>query len=92
MREAAISAIAPRIRGSAARDASSPIARIAPVAARPSTRSAVLTELTKNGVKVLADDFSMKERAIAKLAVGITSGAIETVVDHLAAGHKTLWH
>jgi sulfur relay (sulfurtransferase) complex TusBCD TusD component (DsrE family) len=62
------------------------------LAARPSTRSGALTELVASGVKVLADDFALKERGITKLAEGITSAPIDVVVDHLAAGHKTLWH
>ncbi len=62
------------------------------LAARPSTRSTALSELAKKGVKVLADDFSLKERGISKLADGVASSPIDVVVDHLAAGHKTLWH
>ena len=42
-------------------------------------------------MKVLADDFSFQERGIAKLAEGVRA-PIDVVVDHLAAGHKTLWH
>jgi hypothetical protein len=41
---------------------------------------------------VLADDFSLAERGIAKLADDISKSPIDVVVDHLAAGHKTLWH
>ena len=62
------------------------------MAARPSTRSAALSALARSGVKVHADDFALKERGITKLAEGITSAPIDIVVDHLAAGHKTLWH
>ncbi len=62
------------------------------LAARPSGRSAALTALANQGVQVLADDFSLKERGISKLADGITVSPIDIVVDHLAAGHKTLWH
>ena len=62
------------------------------LAARPSTRSAALSALARSGVKVLADDFSLKERGISKLVEGITVCPIDVVVDHLAAGHKTLWH
>jgi sulfur relay (sulfurtransferase) complex TusBCD TusD component (DsrE family) len=62
------------------------------LAARPSARSGVLAALAKAGVKVLADDFSLAERGIAKLADGISKSPIDVVVDHLAAGHKTLWH
>jgi len=60
--------------------------------ARPSKHSAALASLARSGVKVLADDFSLHERGITKLAEGVTSASIEVVVDHLAAGHKTLWH
>ncbi len=62
------------------------------LAARPSARSAALTALSQNGVKVLVDDFSLKERGIVKLGAGIAIAPIDTVIDHLAAGHKTLWH
>ncbi|MEK7217246.1 MAG: sulfur reduction protein DsrE [Chloroflexota bacterium] len=60
--------------------------------ARPSTRSDALSALAKSGVTVLADDFSLQERGIAKLAEGVASAPIDVVVDHLAAGHKILWH
>jgi hypothetical protein len=43
-------------------------------------------------VTVLADDFSLQERGIAKLAEGVTAAPIDVVVDHLAAGHKAIWH
>jgi len=62
------------------------------LAARPSTCSPALSALARSGVKVLADDFSLKERGISKLAEGVTASPIDVVVDHLAAGHKTLWH
>ena len=62
------------------------------LAARPSIHSARLDALARSGVTVLADDFSLQERGIAKLAEGVAAAAIEVVVDQLAAGHKTLWH
>jgi sulfur relay (sulfurtransferase) complex TusBCD TusD component (DsrE family) len=62
------------------------------LAARTSAHSAALGTLAQSGVTVLADDFSLQERGIAKLAEGIASASIDVVVDHLAAGHKTLWH
>jgi hypothetical protein len=62
------------------------------LAARPSARSAALTALASSGVKVLADDFSLKERGVGRLAGGITQSPIDVVIDHLAAGHKTIWH
>ena len=62
------------------------------LAARPSARSTPLSALARSGVTVLADDFSLRERGISKLAAGIAASPIDVVVDHLAAGHKTLWH
>ena len=62
------------------------------LSARPSKHSAALRALAGSGVTVLADDFSLHERGIAKLAEGVTAAPIDVVVDLLAAGHKTLWH
>ena len=62
--------------------------------ARPSIHSARLTSLTKAGVEVLADEFSLRERGIAtdRLANGITASPLDTVIDHMASGHKVIWH
>jgi sulfur transfer complex TusBCD TusB component (DsrH family) len=62
------------------------------LSARPSAHSAALSGLARSGVTVLADDFSLQERGITRLADGVAAAPIEVVVDHLAAGHKTLWH
>jgi sulfur relay (sulfurtransferase) complex TusBCD TusD component (DsrE family) len=62
------------------------------LAARPSAHSAALSALSQSGVKVFADDFSLRERGISKLADGVMGSPIDVVVDHLEAGHKTLWH
>ena len=62
------------------------------LSARPSAHSAALGALAQSGVTVLADDFSLQERGIAKVAEGVVAASIEVVVDQLAAGHKTLWH
>ena len=62
------------------------------LSARPSAHSAALSALAESGVTVLADDFSLQERGIAKLAEGVAAAPIDVVVDCLAAGHKTLWH
>ena len=45
-------------------------------------------------VKVLADDFSLRERAIQPdgLIAGVAAAPIEIVVDALAKGVRTLWH
>ena len=64
------------------------------LAARRSTASKALTKLAQAGVTVLADDFSLKERGISndRLAEGIKPAPLDTVVDQLAEGVKTLWH
>ena len=62
------------------------------LAARPSAHSAALSRLAQSGVTVLADDFSLQERGIARLAEGVAAAPIDVVVDRLADGHKTLWH
>lgn len=62
------------------------------LAARPSAQTPQLRALIGSGIKVLADDFALKERGITKLLDGVQIAPIEIVVDHLEAGHKTLWH
>jgi sulfur relay (sulfurtransferase) complex TusBCD TusD component (DsrE family) len=61
-------------------------------AARPSAKAPQLRVLVGSGVKILADDFALKERGITKLLDGVQIAPIEIVVDHLEAGHKALWH
>ena len=62
------------------------------LAARPSAQAPQLQALIGSGIKVLADDFALKERGITKLLDGVEIAPIETVVNPLEAGHKTLWH
>jgi intracellular sulfur oxidation DsrE/DsrF family protein len=61
-------------------------------AVRPSAEIPKLRALIGSGVKVVADDFALKERGITKLLDGVQIAPIEIVVDHLEAGHKTFWH
>lgn len=53
-----------------------------------------LASLSRAGVTVLADEFSLKERGIAesRVADGVTPTSLDTVLDHLVAGAKVLWH
>jgi hypothetical protein len=46
------------------------------------------------GVRVLADEFSLRERGIPteRLCAGVAPTPIDVVIDHMAEGHKTLWH
>ena len=62
--------------------------------ARRGAKAEGLAALIQAGVKVLADDFSLRERGItpARLAVGVEPAPIDVVIDHMAEGHKTLWH
>jgi hypothetical protein len=62
------------------------------LAARPSAKTPELRALVGSGIKILADDFALKERGMTKLLDGIQIAPIDTVVDHLEAGHQTLWH
>src|SRR5437588_155457 len=61
--------------------------------ARPSNASRALSALSKEGVTVLADDFSLRERGIdaGRLAEGIKPSPLDVVIDGLADGHKTIW-
>jgi len=53
-----------------------------------------LAALAANGVKVLADSFSLQERGISpnRLIAGVTVAPLSTVIDLMAAGRKALWH
>ena len=62
------------------------------LAVRPSAKTPELRVLVSSGVKILADDFALKQRGISTLLDGVETAPIEVVVDHLEAGHKTLWH
>lgn len=64
------------------------------MAARTGAQDAALDQLIASKVRVLADDFSLRERAIDQgaLKAGVKTGAIDEVVDLLAGGAKALWH
>src|SRR5262249_8137551 len=52
-----------------------------------------LAELRQDKVQVLADDFSLKERAVRHLVDGIKPASIAELVDLvLREGTKTIWH
>ncbi len=46
------------------------------------------------GVTILADDFSLKERGIAKdrMVDGVEVSPLDLVIDQMAEGAKTIWH
>ncbi|MFQ5981881.1 MAG: DsrE family protein [Woeseiaceae bacterium] len=62
--------------------------------ARVSARSEMFEQAIKSGVTLLADDFSLRERGIGpdQIRPGITPSPLETVVDGLAEGAKTIWN
>lgn len=53
-----------------------------------------LAALAADGVKVLADSFSLQERGISsnRLIAGVTVAPLSAVIDRMAAGDKALWH
>jgi predicted peroxiredoxin len=53
-----------------------------------------LAAVVSAGVRVLADEFSLRERGIPneRLAAGVNAAPLSVVIDHMAEGHKTLWH
>jgi predicted peroxiredoxin len=62
--------------------------------ARPSSKSAALSEVASAGVTVLADAFSLSERGISAdgLADGVEAAPLDVVIDQLADGAKAMWH
>ena len=62
--------------------------------ARSCAASASLAALSKAGVSVLADEFSLRERGIAtgELAAAVKPVALDAVVDQMVAGAKVLWN
>jgi predicted peroxiredoxin len=64
------------------------------LAARAGAKAEGFAGVIQAGVKVLADDFSLAERGIgrARLTAGVEPSPIDVVIDHMAEGHKTLWH
>ena len=62
--------------------------------ARKAASATDLSALAGGAVKVLADDFSLRERGIAagELAAGIAPAPLEVVVDRLADATRVLWH
>lgn len=61
---------------------------------REGARADELAAVAASGVAVLADEFSLKERAIPQneLVNGIKPSAIDIIIDKLASGSKAIWH
>jgi len=62
--------------------------------ARPNGASDDLAALSHSGVRVVADDYSLRERGITPqgLAPGIEATSLELVIEALESGAKVLWH
>ncbi len=64
------------------------------LSARQASQTNGLGDVAKAGVRVLADDFSLRERGIGndRLVSGVTPAPLETVIDAMADGSKMLWN
>ena len=53
-----------------------------------------LAALMRAGVPVMADSFSLRERAVPpeQLAAGVVPSELGTVIDRLADGWRVIWH
>jgi hypothetical protein len=64
------------------------------MAARSGAKDPGFDQFLGTKVRIVADDFSLRERAIDAKALksGVTPSSIDQVVDLLAGGAKALWH
>jgi len=62
--------------------------------ARTGARADGLSGLSKAGIEVLADEFSLRERGIPsdRLMAGVKPAPLDVVIDRLASGCKAIWH
>jgi sulfur relay (sulfurtransferase) complex TusBCD TusD component (DsrE family) len=52
-----------------------------------------LTDLSKRGAKIMADDISCKARGVAQLAEGVTQSNVDQLADLIAEGSdKVIWY
>lgn len=62
-------------------------------ARRKSKHSKWIKHLIKSGVRVFADEFSLRERAISKVVKGVEVSNIDQLTDWLLEpGTKAIWH
>ena len=63
------------------------------LAAREGAADTGVDALKGAGVEVLADEFSLRERGIARerLRTGVRAGSLDIALDRLAEGNKTLF-
>lgn len=63
-------------------------------AVRKSRESKAVEALAGNGVTVLVDTFSLRERGIpeSRIAGKVQVSGLEVIIDHMAEGRKVIWH
>jgi len=62
--------------------------------ARVGARADGLSKLSRAGIEILADEFSLRERGIPSdhLMAGVKPAPLDVVIDRLAGGCKAIWH
>jgi sulfur relay (sulfurtransferase) complex TusBCD TusD component (DsrE family) len=62
--------------------------------ARRGASASALEALARGGIRVLADEFSLRERGIEpqRLAAGVEAAPLDAVIEALESGAKALWH
>lgn len=60
-------------------------------AARKGAVTQLLQQASDAGVKLLADEFSLRERGISEL-FAVSASPLDVVIDRLADGHKVIWN
>ena len=62
--------------------------------ARTGARADGLSGLSKAGIEILADEFSLRERGIPsdRLVTGVKPAPLDFVIDQLVDGCKAVWH
>lgn len=63
------------------------------MSARGAAKDSMLNSLLNQGVKIVCDEFSLRERGIYSRALlqGVEIGPLDIVLEHLAEKSKTLW-
>ena len=62
------------------------------IGARVGARAPGLQKLTKAGVRVLADEFALRERGIGELVPDIARANLDVLIGELTGGAKSLWN
>ena len=62
--------------------------------ARHAAQSPVFDKLLSSGVKILADEFSLRQREITSAALksSVDLGSVDLVIDAMLSGNKVIWN